>query len=534
MVFYQLYERQRKERDRPSRGRCGSPEHSGAAKKSSTGSREEQQHSGAEEKSSTAERRRRVARVQRQRVRRQRVLRPTAGPTDRRPEEHHQPPSLRPHTERAGAALLAARRPATNMGRKQPPVKSCQKCGRPLKGHKLPIGPSCGLEPDPHNLERNTEAKFRRRLALDHRRRQRPPHRDAYMDKNQRPVKICLKCGRPRKGHKLPIGPGCTLELDPHLLQKNQGRSSIVGDPGLPSHSLLSLLPSGAARQPDHHMFTLLQSLESSVTMATLRGEERGGAWLLPGLQCSVCAQPCSSHALLLAHTAAAHPIRLDGTAVGRLGNVMAYQETARLFHCSDCFFTCRDFSRLFTHLLTTHCSREEEEEEEEQEQEEQEQEEEEQEEEQEEEEQEEEEEQGGPPEEQGGPPEEQGGPPEVISYSQSRYVCVLCGWRTKLRGLALSHVVTVHRQEGRFSCSRCPSSFLLPAQLSRHLSLQHRPARYGCPYCPFTAHGLGGFRRHCQRCRGGGGAGGTGRRRSSRTVLRKERSRTSSAPLKR
>ncbi|XP_030210717.1 chromosome alignment-maintaining phosphoprotein 1-like isoform X1 [Gadus morhua] len=361
------------------------------------------------------------------------------------------------------------------MGRKQPPVKSCQKCGRPLKGHKLPIGPSCGLEPDPHNLERNTEAKFRRRLALDHRRRQRPQHRDASMDKNQLPVKSCLKCGRPRKGHKLPIGPGCTLELDPHLLQKNKGTSSI-----------------------------------SSVTMATVRGEERGGAWLLPGLQCSVCAQPCSSHALLLAHTAAAHPIRLDRTAVGRLGNVIAYQETARLFHCSDCFFTCRDFSRLFTHLLTTHCSREEEEEEQE-------------------------EQQGGPPEQQGGPPEEQGGPPDVISYSQSRYVCALCGWRTKLRGLALSHVVTVHRLEGRFSCSRCPSSFLLPAQLSQHLSLQHRPARYGCPYCPFTAHGLGAFRRHCQRCRGGaGGGGGTGRRRSSRTVLRKERSRTSRVPLKR
>ncbi|XP_059906980.1 uncharacterized protein LOC132456589 isoform X2 [Gadus macrocephalus] len=319
------------------------------------------------------------------------------------------------------------------MGRKQPPVKSCQKCGRPLKGHKLPIGPSCGLEPDPHNLERNTEAKFRRRLALDHRRRQRPHHRDASMDKNQLPVKSCLKCGRPRKGHKLPIGPGCTLELDPHLLQKNKGTSSI-----------------------------------SSVTMATVRGEERGGAWLLPGLQCSVCAQPCSSHALLLAHTAAAHPIRLDRTAVGRLGNVIAYQETARLFHCSDCFFTCRDFSRLFTHLLTTHCSREEEEEqqggppeeeggpsEEEGGT------------------QEEEggppeeeggtqEEEGGPPEEEGGPPEEEGGPqeeeggtpeeeggtpeeeggpPDVISYSQSRYVCVLCGWRTKLRGEPLPHL---------------------------------------------------------------------------------------------
>jgi hypothetical protein len=101
---------------------------------------------------------------------------------------------------------------------------------------------------------------------------------------------------------------------------------------------------------------------------------------------------------------------------VGRLGNVIAYQETARLFHCSDCFFTCRDFSRLFTHLLTTHCSREEEEEEQE-------------------------EQQGGPPEQQGGPPEEQGGPPDVISYSQSRYVCALCGWRTKLRGEPLPHL---------------------------------------------------------------------------------------------
>ena len=165
---------------------------------------------------------------------------------------------------------------------------------------------------------------------------------------------------------------------------------------------------------------------QTSVTVAPLDGEERGGALPPPGLLCCpACGRPCPSHALLLAHTAAAHPTRLDRTAVGRLGNVLAYQATAGLFHCSACLFTCGRFAKLFTHLLAAHCAAGGEAE------------------------------RGGPPEEeeeeeQDGPPkeeeeeEEQGGPPkeaEIISYSQSRYVCVLCGWRSRLRGKPLPHL---------------------------------------------------------------------------------------------
>lgn len=73
-------------------------------------------------------------------------------------------------------------------------------------------------------------------------------------------------------------------------------------------------------------------------------------------LQCPRCGHFSKSHAHQLSHIAACHPTTLNAMAFGRLGNVMLYQRTARLFHCAECFFTFKEFGKLYTHLITKHC----------------------------------------------------------------------------------------------------------------------------------------------------------------------------------
>lgn len=84
------------------------------------------------------------------------------------------------------------------------------------------------------------------------------------------------------------------------------------------------------------------------------RGEVGGG--VAAHLQCPLCGHFSKSHAHQLSHMAASHPACLDGVAVGRLGNIVMYQSTARLFHCSDCFYTSRDFTKLYKHIISKHC----------------------------------------------------------------------------------------------------------------------------------------------------------------------------------
>lgn len=81
---------------------------------------------------------------------------------------------------------------------------------------------------------------------------------------------------------------------------------------------------------------------------------EIGG--MVSHLQCPYCGHFCKSHAHQLSHIAVCHPTTLDTMAFGRLGNVMLYQSTARLFHCAECFFTFKEFGKLYTHLITKHC----------------------------------------------------------------------------------------------------------------------------------------------------------------------------------
>uniref|UniRef100_A0A8C7XEW6 C2H2-type domain-containing protein n=1 Tax=Oryzias sinensis TaxID=183150 RepID=A0A8C7XEW6_9TELE len=365
------------------------------------------------------------------------------------------------------------------------------------------------------------------------------------------------------------------------------------------------------------------------------QGEVGGG--VVGHLQCPHCGSFSKSHAHLLSHLAASHPTHLDDTAVGRLGNILMYQSGVRLFHCSICFFNCRDFTKLYKHIITKHCmdrreeggggkggddgsekgeeeegkkdtlkikrssegeeeggddGREKGEEEEgkkdtlkrkrsseddgnekvkeeegskdalkkkrssEGEGEE-----------------------GAAPEsvtikqedegekselmevsgyrclicnwshrqksvaishmvrkhnipkayanrgikrdaattshmQAGGAEEDEGAglsgemlkeemkaTAKVIRFTSSRFVCLICGWKTKLKGFAISHVLRSHEVERPYSCKECGRSFFLPSRLQKHVGQAHRPGRYACPFCWFRSEFLGGFKRHCSRC---------------------------------
>lgn len=191
------------------------------------------------------------------------------------------------------------------------------------------------------------------------------------------------------------------------------------------------------------------------------RGEVGGG--VAAHLQCPLCGHFSKSHAHQLSHMAASHPTCLDCVAVGRLGNILMYQSTARLFHCSDCFFTSRDFTKLYKHIISKHCVDEREggggeegsEKGEEKAGEE--------------EEGEEEEKEGGKDtrkrkrsseaEEEGGEGHDEDSAPQraasvkaegegedgVLMFDGAGYRCLICGWKNKLKGLGINHVVRKH-----------------------------------------------------------------------------------------
>ncbi|KAM6957993.1 chromosome alignment-maintaining phosphoprotein 1-like [Tautogolabrus adspersus] len=88
-----------------------------------------------------------------------------------------------------------------------------------------------------------------------------------------------------------------------------------------------------------------------------------------------------------------------------------------------------------------------------------------------------------------------------VVRFISSRFVCLICGWKTKLKGFAISHVERSHNVERPYRCKECKRSFFLPSRMQQHVSTAHRPGRYACPFCCFRSQFLGGFRRHCSRC---------------------------------
>ncbi|MEQ2187172.1 hypothetical protein GOODEAATRI_001852 [Goodea atripinnis] len=229
------------------------------------------------------------------------------------------------------------------------------------------------------------------------------------------------------------------------------------------------------------------------------RGEAGGG--VAAHLQCPHCGHLSKSHAQQLSHLAASHPTCLDDVAVGRLGNILMYQSSGRLFHCSECFYTYRDFTKLYKHIIARHCmksvsvshivrkheipkiyashaltrSREVQ--------------------------------MGGVEEEDGIGLSEEMMKEEIkvteklVGFVSHRFVCLVCNWRSKLKGFVLTHIERHHDVERRYGCKECPQKFFLPSRLQQHVRTVHRPGRYACPFCWFRSEFLGGFRRHCSRC---------------------------------
>ncbi|XP_061643252.1 uncharacterized protein LOC133484526 isoform X1 [Phyllopteryx taeniolatus] len=393
-------------------------------------------------------------------------------------------------------------------------------------------------------------------------------------------------------------------------------------------------------------------------------GKQTGGeagAGVAAHLQCPLCGNFAKCHAHQLSHVAVAHPTYLDSVAMGRLGNIIMYQSGARLFHCADCFFTSRDFTKLYQHIISKHCmdetatvggradveddgsekgdkeadeegmeadeegkdaddegneleeeGKEVKEEEEEVDEEVKEVEEEVKEADEEVKEVDEDLKEGNDADEttpqshnSGEDVKDEDGVSErmisdadesvllfdgdwyrclicnwwknklkvvainhavrkhsiprefvvqrirqddtascfkrhpsagadeddedglsgdhlkeeleatakVVGFFSSRYVCLICGWKTKRKGFVINHVVRSHNVERPYRCKDCKRSFFLPSRLLQHVRAAHRPGRFACPFCCFRSHFLVGFRRHCSRCaaREEGHGGGLG-----------------------
>uniref|UniRef100_A0A087YS59 C2H2-type domain-containing protein n=1 Tax=Poecilia formosa TaxID=48698 RepID=A0A087YS59_POEFO len=151
------------------------------------------------------------------------------------------------------------------------------------------------------------------------------------------------------------------------------------------------------------------------------RGEAGGG--VAAHLRCPHCGQLSKSHAQQLAHLAASHPTCLDDVAVGRLGNILMYQSSARLFHCSECFHTCKDFSKLYKHIIARHCIVEKEEEDEEK--------------------------LEGPKRKRSSDeedsPESEEEKQYVLTFDGALFHCKICGWSHRQRSVSVSHIVRKH-----------------------------------------------------------------------------------------
>ncbi|XP_066505711.1 zinc finger protein 425-like [Hoplias malabaricus] len=72
-------------------------------------------------------------------------------------------------------------------------------------------------------------------------------------------------------------------------------------------------------------------------------------------LQCPYCLIQYNTKCSFQIHVGSQHPLHCEEISVGRLGKVIFYQRTARLFHCYICFFTAKDYTKLFDHLLVQH-----------------------------------------------------------------------------------------------------------------------------------------------------------------------------------
>ncbi|XP_076839120.1 uncharacterized protein LOC143484325 [Brachyhypopomus gauderio] len=238
-------------------------------------------------------------------------------------------------------------------------------------------------------------------------------------------------------------------------------------------------------------------------------------------LQCPFCYFQCNTKCLFQLHVGTQHPLHSEDMPVGRLGKVVIYQRTAKLFHCRICFFTTDDYAKLFDHLQAKHCmtrkaaeeggakeggakasgaedadlpggspkgkrasgscSEDEEEEEEE----------------------EEEDDEAAAAASQAAKKEKEAAVAKyIVKLSARYYYCKRCKWRCKKKGFLLNHVSLKHKVPKPHACKECDKTFWLEMQLTTHVNMCHKRGLYQCLYCPFKSNVLRGIRRHHTRCR--------------------------------
>lgn len=255
------------------------------------------------------------------------------------------------------------------------------------------------------------------------------------------------------------------------------------------------------------------------------------------GMQCPHCRYRCGSRFSFQIHIGSQHPLHCEDVCVGRLGKVVFYQRTAKLFHCHICFFTSKDYAVLFEHLLARHCftvkkaaqtdkgddvtNK---------------------------------------PDTEGGEQDRSPNPEinnaddkdvtkqceretsnddslkrkrssassgededEDVNVSESiqpahedqvaaveqyseyssapYYDCKFCKQRCASKDSLLRHVSHKHDVPKPHTCKECSETFILESLLNRHVYLHHRQELYRCPYCPFESS-LQGLHQHLSQCR--------------------------------
>ncbi|XP_062846997.1 chromosome alignment-maintaining phosphoprotein 1-like [Trichomycterus rosablanca] len=277
------------------------------------------------------------------------------------------------------------------------------------------------------------------------------------------------------------------------------------------------------------------------------------------GIRCQYCHYRCGTKFSFQIHIGSQHPLHCEDVPVGRLGKVVIYQRTAKLFHCHICFFTSKDYAILFEHILARHClavkkvpkiikgikAKEEH--------------------------------QGIKVNTKGvnedGMEPEGADNPEIVSEDHSEklnkteeestmdllkrkrssafssegdsdddddeamdtegsgispeavkeqdaavkkytehssaqdYVCKFCQRCCKTKGFLLRHVNRKHDVPKPYACTDCSESFILESLLNFHVKLHHRQGLYQCPYCTFESS-LRGIHQHLSTCKVEEGSG--------------------------
>ncbi|KAF4080911.1 hypothetical protein AMELA_G00176540 [Ameiurus melas] len=254
------------------------------------------------------------------------------------------------------------------------------------------------------------------------------------------------------------------------------------------------------------------------------------------GIQCPYCRYRCGSKFSFQIHVGSQHPLHSEDVSVGRLGKVVFYQRTAKLFHCHICFYTSKDYAVLFEHLLARHCFsvrnavqtdkggnltdkddtavREKD--------------------------------RRPNPEikpdnddttEQhehetsnsdslkrkrssgsiGEDGDEDTNVPDIIQAANEEqasaveqfsecssapyYDCKFCKQHCKSKDSLLRHISCKHDVSKPHACKECSETFMLESLLTHHVNLHHRRKLYQCPYCPFESS-LQGLHQHLSQCR--------------------------------